>query len=106
MPKRPNFFDKKLPALKEDKVDNRADMLWLPETDQMKNVSTPMSDLKIAKSDNKSYTSLAQKSASVSDNDLRHNQLSVESKLSSQNGFIVNDAVSQSSSSLFDRNAF
>ena len=106
MPKKPNFFDKKLPALKEDKMDDRADVLWLPETDQMKSVSTPRSGLKIAYPDHKSHNSLAQKSASVSDNELRRNQLSVESRRSSQNGFGVNDAVSQSSSSIFDRNAF
>lgn len=37
---------------------------------------------------------------------MQRKQLSVESKRSSQIGFGFNDAVSQSSSSVFDRNAF
>lgn len=59
MPKKPNFFDKKLPALKEDTADDQTDVLWLPETDQMKSVSTPRSGLKIAYPDHKSHNSLA-----------------------------------------------
>ena len=59
MPKKASFFDKRLPALKDERADERNEVLWLPETDQMKSVSTPRSGVNVAYPDHKSHHSIA-----------------------------------------------
>lgn len=103
LPKK-QLFDKQLPALDKTDLNETA---WAPTTEQMKSVQTPRSGLNLPYPDSKSHQSmsLAQKSANIADNDPRRIQMSVESKKSSKNE-LTGDAVSQSSSSVFDRNAF
>lgn len=105
-PLKQSLFDKQMAALKEDSKDVRNEGLWLPVTDQMKSVQTPKSVASIPYIDCKSHksVSVAPSSVSVSDIDAKRKENSIESLKSSQNFF--NDAVSQSSSSVFDRNAF
>lgn len=71
----------------------------------MKSVQTPKSVANIPYLDCKSHKSVSiAPSASVSDVDGKRKENSMESRKSSAMGF--NDVISQSSSSVFDRNAF
>lgn len=104
-PLKQSLFDRQMAALKEDSKDVRNEGLWLPVNDQMKSVQTPKSVASIPYIDCNSHKSVSvAPSASVSDIDAKRKETSIESLKSSQNFF--NDAISQSSNSVFDRNAF